>query len=226
MYVNKAFKHVLTFVIVLFVISCNQAAEQSSTLSSFESVNDSVVNPVIVEAIQDAGKTYLHFNCYEIQDCYSSIPLPMNMEWLSTAELNKNGDLFVPIRTRIQEKENSVGFILANKSGYKIVTTSIAGFNWYEEINQTIFSEGRMIFTIDGDQNVYILDEFGNVKNIFFADMDPYAPYRIVKGNKGEIIVVGQSLQKQNRRNLIDISVINLQNNTVKTELIPWPEFC
>ena len=213
MYINRTIKPLLISVAILFMVGCN-VLEQPR------------VNLVMVETTQNAGKTTLQFHCVGASDCYAPILIPVNTEWIPEVEFDREGNLLIPFRIQIRGKYNSVGYIQASKTSQKTITGLFPDSKRFDYlIYQIIFFKNKMVFTIEGDDHIYILDESGQIKEILIADMDPdTSHYKIEKGLKGEIIVVGRSLKKQNNSHLINISSINLQEFTVETRLIPWPE--
>jgi hypothetical protein len=223
--IYRATKQVLIFVMALFLASCGFISGQPLAPAESSPPNSLNANLVVVATTQDSGKTFITFHCLGRQDCYAPIPLPADMELLDPVNLPQDGTLLIPIRNRIEDKANSVGFLQVTQTDQKLTTTALPDFTWSAEISQIIFLKNRMIFTIGGDNRVYILDESGNVKEIPFADMDPdMSHYRIIKGNNEKIIIVGGSLRKQDDKKLIGVSILDLQNYTVETESIPWPE--
>ncbi len=221
---NRIIGYFLTLATTLFLASCIHNTGPSLAPSEKENNQILNVNPIVITIDQNSGKTSLDFHCYEKQDCYESITLPSEMEWLFPVVLNQDGMLFIPIRTRIQNKANSVGFILLNKTSHNFVTTPITGFSWYDEVSQVVFFKNKMIFTISGDPYVYILDETGKTIDILLDKMASDSSALLRKGSKENIIVVGTSVKKQNNGSFADIRVIDLQTYNVESKLIPGPE--
>lgn len=212
-YLNKTINLMLNLMVVLILVGCSMPEHVQAHV-------------VLVESIQKADRISLRFHCLDTSDCYAPAQIPEYADWIPAVNISRNGDLLIPFRTQAGDKYGEVGYVQASKKSQKIVKESFPVPKKFDYlIEQIIFVGNRMVFTIEGDDHVYILDVSGKIKEILVMDIDSdTAHYRIVKGNNGEIIVVGRSLQKQGDKHLINISTIFLQDYSVETRLIPWPE--